>query len=272
MLHLPEISQMERDMNESDTGFVFGSSFDVLSGLNSTRSTLFPDFGFPNVSVDPDRNDAILKTVEVIGDLLSLYYIPIVAFSGSIGNILSVVVFFKTKLKKLSSSYYLAALAVSDTCFLFSSLMQWMNFIGIGIYNMNTGCQLLSFLSYLSSFLSVWFVVAFTVERFIAVMYPLKRQSMCTVRRAKIVLAGLTVAGCIHSAPIIYFATPVYNAPLNQTICDVSKTYKVGLSKKLLLFSGNTYIYYIHILCMNIFRKYALHFLIIMQYLSNILN
>lgn len=49
---------------------------------------------------------------------LSIYFIPVITVFGSVGNILSVMVFLRTKLKKLSSSYYLAALAIFDTGYL----------------------------------------------------------------------------------------------------------------------------------------------------------
>ncbi|ALC43671.1 CG33696 [Drosophila busckii] len=172
------------------------------------------------------ENAQFLALAFMISDCVNKYYVPIICCTGSIGNILSVFVFFMTKLRKLSSSFYLAALAISDTCFLIGLFVQWLNFLNVNIYNRNYFCQFLTFFSYLASFCSVWFVVAFTVERFIAVMYPLKRQIMCTVRRAKIVLLGLTFAGCLHCLPYILMAQPVYSAKLNGTVCDINTTYK----------------------------------------------
>ncbi|XP_065361936.1 5-hydroxytryptamine receptor 1-like [Calliphora vicina] len=168
----------------------------------------------------------MLQTIEYIGTVLSFYYIPIIVGTGSIGNILSVFVFFSTKLRKLSSSVYLAALAVSDTCFLFGLFAQWLNFVDVHIYNREYFCQFFTFFSNLACFCSVWFVVAFTVERFIAVMYPLRRQTMCTVRRAKMVLVGLTLLGCLHCAPFWISSTPVYSPMLGTTICDIKSEYK----------------------------------------------
>ena len=37
-------------------------------------------------------------------------------------------------------------------------------------------CQVLFYLSYVSRFLSAWFIVTFTVERYIGVCHPLKRK------------------------------------------------------------------------------------------------
>ncbi|SPP77343.1 blast:Thyrotropin-releasing hormone receptor, partial [Drosophila guanche] len=175
-------------------------------------------------------DEEMLRIAFFIGDFVHQYYIPILCCTGSIGNILSVFVFFKTKLRKLSSSFYLAALAVSDTCFLGGLFAQWLNFLNVDIYNRNYFCQFFTFFSYLASFCSVWFVVAFTVERFIAVIYPLKRQTMCTVRRAKIVLSCLTLAGCLHCLPYILIAKPVFIAKLNATICDLNTEYKEQLA------------------------------------------
>uniref|UniRef100_A0A1B0BX38 G-protein coupled receptors family 1 profile domain-containing protein n=1 Tax=Glossina palpalis gambiensis TaxID=67801 RepID=A0A1B0BX38_9MUSC len=80
--------------------------------------------------------------------------------------------------------------------------------------------------SYLASFCSSWFVVAFTVERFIAVMYPLKRQTMCTVRRAKIVLSGISVLGILHCIPFWISSQPVSLDERQTTICDIKNEYK----------------------------------------------
>ncbi|XP_058462387.1 growth hormone secretagogue receptor type 1-like [Malaya genurostris] len=158
--------------------------------------------------------------------VINFYYIPALVLFGSIGNVLSVLVFFKTKLKKLSSSYYLAALGLSDTCYLFGLFVPWLNLIDIKIYTLEMYCQFFTFFSNLCSFLSVWFVVAFTVERFIAVLYPLKRQTMCTVRRAKIVISALTLIGVFISLPVIFFASPQFSPAMNETICDMPEEYK----------------------------------------------
>lgn len=174
--------------------------------------------------------DNLLLLAYNIGDFLTHYYLPAVVLVGGIGNILSVIVFYKTKLKKLSSSYYLAALGISDTCFLICAFVSWLNYININIFNKNYFCQFFTFTSGLCSFLSVYFVVAFTVERFIAVLYPLKRQTMCTVKRACTVLIGLFFLGCIISIPCLVYAAPQYSVDAKDFVCDVREEYKVSFS------------------------------------------
>lgn len=159
-----------------------------------------------------------------------LYYTPLLTVTGTIGNIVSVMVFFRTRLRKLSSSYYLSALCISDTGFLIVNFLLWLSLFNINIYNRNGCCQLFTFLSGFCSALSVWFVVAFTIERFIAVIYPLKRQTMCTVKRAKSVLIGLIVVSAIHSLPLVALSAPAYTAAEPPTIvCEINEGYEVNL-------------------------------------------
>ncbi|XP_055686865.1 cysteinyl leukotriene receptor 1 isoform X2 [Lutzomyia longipalpis] len=217
----------------TDNGTLHGQLLNLYTttispdGYISTTTQLSPtNESYVNSSAAIGASSTLLNIAEEVGDFLITYYTPVLVFTGSIGNMLSVLVFCKTKLRKLSSSYYLAALGVSDTCFLVGLFISWLNFVDVNLTNRNIFCQSFTYLSGLCSFLSVWFVVAFTVERFIAVLYPLKRQTMCTVKRAKIVLCGLTVLGGVHSAPFIMFASPQFSERLNTTICDVREEYK----------------------------------------------
>lgn len=230
--------------SDNSTEISYSDIMQTILNVNKTSNSTI------NIHRNSSETDSLheLTIAEKFGNFLTLYYTPVLVCFGSIGNILSVFVFFKTKLRKLSSSYYLAALGISDTCFLFGLLVPWLNFVDIHLYNKNVLCQLVTYLSGLCSFLSVWFVVAFTVERFIAVLYPLKRQTMCTVKRAKMVLAGLSTLGCIISLPYLVYAEPHYSEKLEEYICDVKEQYKVSklvnqkqpIVKTSILFSSTT--------------------------------
>ncbi|XP_071452873.1 trissin receptor [Hetaerina americana] len=134
-------------------------------------------------------------------DFFHLYYIPFIILVGLVGNLLSCVVFLNTHLRLRSSSYYLAALATADLGFLATLFLVWLNNnAGVVVFNRDGWCQGLVYVSSVCSFLSVWLIVAFTVERFIAVQYPLHRPHMCTVARAKGIVLALTVFALIsHS-------------------------------------------------------------------------
>ncbi|XP_054012871.1 thyrotropin-releasing hormone receptor-like [Hylaeus anthracinus] len=151
------------------------------------------------------------KMVELIENIfrgVQFYYTPLLVYFGSLGNCLSVIVFFGTKLCQYSSSIYLGALAISDTGFLISVFVVWLNMLEVGLFNRPGFCQFFIYLTTLCSFMSVWLVVAFTIERFIAVQYPLYRQSICTVARAKTMVAILTGLAMILCSPVLWFSAP----------------------------------------------------------------
>jgi len=60
------------------------------------------------------------------------------------------------------------------------------------VYNKPGWCQLFSYATYVASFLSVWFVVSFSFERYLAIQFPLKRHVLCRPRRAWIVVLSVT--------------------------------------------------------------------------------
>ncbi|KAF6201633.1 hypothetical protein GE061_004026 [Apolygus lucorum] len=77
----------------------------------------------------------------VVLDWVQRYYTPALVGFGTLGNCLSVIVFFSTKLRKLSSSYYLSALAISDTGYLFCTFLSWLNVADIDLFNKPGICE-----------------------------------------------------------------------------------------------------------------------------------
>lgn len=166
-----------------------------------SHSARMPPNTSTNVISETDENETVLMAL-----ILHSYYTPSIVVIGSIGNILSVVIFFRLKMRKLSSSFYLAALGISDTIFLLSNSSNWAMEHGIEkLINLELFCKVTNYLCGVSSVLSSWFVVAFTLERFIVVLYPLKRQTICTVKRAKTISSGILAGGLIHSLPLLYY-------------------------------------------------------------------
>lgn len=166
----------------------------LKNSSNMTEALLIDPGGIENELYEEVMCDPYHKYLV----LLHTYYIPFIIAVGLIGNLLSCVVFLSTPLNTRSSSYYLAALAMADFGFLCVLLLVHCSFNGIfDIYNRDWWCQSFVYVSTVCANLSVWLVVAFTVERFIAVQYPLQRPQICTVSRAKIVVVSLTVTALL---------------------------------------------------------------------------
>ncbi|XP_069157652.1 kappa-type opioid receptor-like [Procambarus clarkii] len=158
-------------------------------------------------------------------DHIQVWVTPVLVVVGSAGNIVSVVVFHSRKLRSLSSSCYLAALAASDTVFLATLLVVWVSRVWRDLVNQPGWCQALVYATYVTTFLSVWLVVAFTVERFIAVCYPLLRAAVCTVRRARLVIFLLTAVALMLYSYLLVAAAPGLHPTAGRTICKVRPAY-----------------------------------------------
>lgn len=116
-------------------------------------------------------------------------------------------------MKRTSCNIYLAALATSDTAFLLCVFLSW----SADIYNRRGWCQTLVYLTYVTSFLSVWYIVAFTTERFLLVCFPSVRHKVCTPAVAQAIVSVLTVF-----AFAFYSFAPVVSGILSfhgHTIC-----------------------------------------------------
>ena len=170
---------------------------------DSIGNTTDPGWLPPNVS---------RSNMAVVMWYIHLYCTPPIIVIGLVGNLLSFLVFTCTNQKHLSSSVYLAALAVVDSAFLLQLMLLWPTYLRIFVVHTQGLCQLVIYLSYVASFLSVWLVVAFTVERFIVCMAPLQRSTMCTTSRAKAVVASLSMSALLAYSYNTWTSNVVVNA------------------------------------------------------------
>lgn len=159
-------------------------------------------------------------------NMLHKYYIPLLIVVGLLGNLTSFVVFMTTHLKMRSSSYYLAALAVVEFLFVCILLVVHCSFTNIiEIYNREYWCQTFVYVSSVCSTLSAWLIVAFTVERFIAVQYPLQRPHVCTISRAKTIVFSLVIVAMVSQSYIFWTAGMIVT-PDDEEVCEMKQEYQ----------------------------------------------
>ncbi len=97
-----------------------------------------------------------MDKMEMVVTTLDYYLVPAVIGAGLVGNTVSFLVFVFTNLRTLSSSVYLAALAISDSGFLICVFFSWLINVNVNIYQEPGWCQTFVYLTYVFSFLSVW--------------------------------------------------------------------------------------------------------------------
>ena len=149
---------------------------------------------------------------------------PFIIVIGLIGNIVSLKVFTCTRLRDLSASLYLIALSISDSCvlltyvlldWLHNGLPAWHHGFSVNIIHRQCICELFLFVSYVFRFVTVYLLVIFSVERYIAVCKPLQRQAICSKNVARKVILVVLLSAVLISfyKPLLSGLYPASNGP-----------------------------------------------------------
>lgn len=132
------------------------------------------------------------------GLLIDKYYTPLLCLFGALGNSLSLAIFYcNSKHRSQSSSYYLSALAVSDTGFLLNLFAVWLESVYGGVITSDLMCPLVMYLGQVTCFISIFLMVAFSLERYVAVHSPFSRPSICTRSKAKKVIIAIALVALV---------------------------------------------------------------------------
>ncbi|XP_041355539.1 lysophosphatidic acid receptor 4-like [Gigantopelta aegis] len=125
---------------------------------------------------------------------------------GLVGNSLMFPLLANAKFSLLSYPVYLRFMAVSDSAVLIMfginlSLRFFNSFHIIG--NHVAACSAWMFTRNIVMLLSPWLVVGLTLDRFYCVVFPMKRERLCTKRKATIVCLSLSVISAALSFPFV---------------------------------------------------------------------
>lgn len=195
------------------------------------------------------KNDSVVFYNFVAG--LYVYAIPLISVIGVIGNVWSFKVFVFTSFNKHPSSIYLAMLGVSDTCFLIALIFGWIGTIHDSTVNTGVLCLVSVYIAYVSSFLSVWYVVLIMVDRFIVVCFPLRGYRLCSKRRSLIAGTVVTVFGILfysHS----FFTVQVVPTP-GGVSCQLNNDYRHLVTVITYIDTGITFVFpFVAIFVLNI--------------------
>ncbi|VDP65492.1 unnamed protein product [Echinostoma caproni] len=123
---------------------------------------------------------------------LAIPVLTLIFLVGVVGNTLTVFVLRTKRLRQSSTAIYLTALAVVDILYLLSSLLiHIINYTFL--FPNEVPCSLCPFLQYTLTYLSVWLIVAVTVDRAIWVTRPFQAKHICTKRNATYTVTVITL-------------------------------------------------------------------------------
>lgn len=142
-------------------------------------------------------NSDILNQVNLIADFFKHYIAIWFIIFGVTGNIISIVVFIRTRKLDKTSSAFLGPLACFDLANVLLNFAHWIVYSGKFVTNglisfdniseTKAGCQAYNFFYQYFMGLSSWTLVLFSLERCAAIWWPLKMTTMITQKRRRTV-------------------------------------------------------------------------------------
>ncbi|VDL60145.1 unnamed protein product [Hymenolepis diminuta] len=177
-----------------------------------------------NVSDSPNVIGLLIKRHLPEVYALKLYASPIWFVVGFVGNLISFYIWASPRQRgKNSSAIYLATLALTDLLLiicLFTEYLRLYLFIS-SFLSVNGICQLFQGIFLFLQYYSIVLTFGFTLERWIAICYPFKRQELCSTKRA---LVGVSVLAMIVACFSIFFAS---TWEVTNGICTLSKRWQM---------------------------------------------
>ena len=199
------------DAYNSFTDLPTQTSLDAISNGSLTNCTGIPD--------------------RVIHDI-RFYSLGVIIPAGLFGNIISIVVFLSSQLRRKSPGQYFLALALADNIVLLGELCLWLNksslegrdikinFMRDDIFS----CKFVNYLRYLGRIWSSLIVMTISVERLIMICLPLKAERYSTPNCARVIITLLFIFGALVSSPIFtYVGISTYK---EKQFCYIVEEYR----------------------------------------------
>ncbi|XP_047351516.1 uncharacterized protein LOC124949830 [Vespa velutina] len=145
--------------------------------------------------------------------VLPITFVYVIIFvTGVFGNIMTCIVIKKKPMMQTATNYYLFNLAISDLLLLVLGLPNELS-IFWEQYPWQLGlcmCKLRAFVSEMSSYASVLTIVAFSLERYLAICHPLHLYTMSGLKRPVRFILGVWLVALIFAIPFAVYTTINY--------------------------------------------------------------
>jgi hypothetical protein len=181
-----------------------------------------------------------------VGVATLVYWQPVIGFVGLTGNILSFLIMLKPHNRRISCCNYMAALACIDSIILLTAIDYWTT-VFENRPHFVTECKVMAWLLQANSFASMTVVLAMTVDRFIAIRWPLRSRIICTTRRTRIAIGCIVVASHLYMLPY-YFTAGVLNT---DTCVGVITTDRLSIIYNLVNVLACSIVPFVGLLSMN---------------------
>ena len=212
-----------------------------------TNSTDYQTNERCNASNELSEEEEIERDLRLYKFLMEIVFVLVVNVAGYTGNVLTFLVLLRDRAASRSTkstNFILRALSLSDICFLVCSLLFLVNNletdVGAEIAVLHKllpyAMPCVFYAGHSARMLRNWTVVLVSVERWVAIFWPLRAQLVCTVKNARMAVVTLVGIALFYNVPRFFEGLPAYN-----NICvngKVIQSHEIGEGKPELLKSN----------------------------------
>ena len=198
----------------ASTRYISDQSFSFV-----TKSAAKYEMTTHNVTQSPSGSLDNIAWIAQAQRFILLYYPPFAILIGLVGNILTVIVMSQKRNIKLTTCVYMLALSVVGNFILILYALLWFirNFFPNSAHPIL--CKSMNFLVYCLFDISTWVLVAMSIDRLIAVNFPLRSLSWCTIRRTKRVIVLILILFALKNLHVFFTTNLVYRKELKTSNC-----------------------------------------------------
>ncbi len=156
-----------------------------------------------------------------LAQILWIYAGPVVFVTGVVGNVLVLFVMGTRRMQGTTTCVYLRFMAIADICVLITGLIpEWLEHANIIVFKYihPATCKLEKFSFYTSADTSIWVLVIFTVDRFIAVCFPLSKKACSMPSKAKFYALGALLLAILINVNVFWTRGAEYIVVGNDTV------------------------------------------------------
>ena len=178
------------DAERTPDSFMMSTSQLTVDEETDGKLDTSTDAELPSSGSSGSEKEALYYVVTVYN-----YWSCVVPAVAIVANLLSILVFASRGQKEQTVNMLLLGLAIADTLSLLSTMDVAVHFLTEHSWMQHTaiGCKLIQYVTSVARDSSSFITLTFTIDRFVAVQFPLERASLMTRRRVQIAMVAIVL-------------------------------------------------------------------------------
>ena len=153
-----------------------------------------------------------------IASYINIYWFPILVAIGLVGNTLSFLVMIQPNNRKMSTCIYMATIGINDNLMMGLALHYWLVTV-VKIHELRLWeCKTISCLTNSSLQSSTYQVLAMTIDKYIAIKWPLKAAVYSTSKRVRAITFGVIACALSYNVLHLFAASVVGGQCLSYSV------------------------------------------------------